>query len=150
MTLGRAAAGRGSHMRPPQARGVCLDSPGQWRGLFASSVWTTHRAVKQGQSVGTTSQGKGRVSRDVKTGKTGAGRALAGERPVDTASLRQRPMQKQNCRTSLRMHARTGMRGELACGPPHLLRWPQRQLDRRLKGVAKAVGGGVTVGYTCH
>ena len=40
-----------------------LDAPGQRRGQLPSSVWTRHRAVKQGQSggcVGTTCQGKGR------------------------------------------------------------------------------------------
>ena len=31
---------------------------------------------------------------------------------------------------------------------PH--RWPQQRLDRRLEEVAEAVGGAVTVGYTCR
>ena len=54
---------------PPSVRGVHLDAPGQRRGPLPSSVWTRHRAVNQGQSggsVGTTFQGKGRVSRDVR------------------------------------------------------------------------------------
>ena len=63
---------------PPPVRSVHLDAPGQQRGQLPSSVWARHRAVKQGQSggfVGTTYQGKGRVSRGARIGQAGRGRA---------------------------------------------------------------------------
>ena len=47
--------------------GVQLDAPGQCRGQLPSSVWTRHRAVKQGKSgaaLGQPPEGKeGRVER---------------------------------------------------------------------------------------
>ena len=55
-----------------------LDAPGQWRGKLPSSVWTRHKAVKQGKSrgsVGTTGQGKGKGSREGKIGQGRRGRA---------------------------------------------------------------------------
>ena len=58
-------------------------TPGQWRGLLPSPVWTQHRAVKGGQSggsVGTTYQEKLRVSGEVRIGQTARGRAQCGER----------------------------------------------------------------------
>ena len=68
---------------------VPLDAPGQRRGQLRSSGSTRHRAVKQGKyggSVGTTSQGKGRGSREVRIGQAGGGRAQGGERPMGTAA----------------------------------------------------------------
>ena len=54
----RLPLGRGP---PPPVWGVHLDTPGQRQGQLPFSVWTQHRAVRQGQSrgsVGTTYQGK--------------------------------------------------------------------------------------------
>ena len=53
-----------------------------------SCVWTRHRAVKQaksGGSVGTPSRRKGMVTREVRKGQTGGGRARAGERLMGAA-----------------------------------------------------------------
>ena len=65
-----------------------LDAPGHWRGPLPSSVQTRHGAVKPGKSggsVGTTSQGEGRGSREGKIGQGGRGRTQGGERPMGTA-----------------------------------------------------------------
>ena len=58
-----------------------LDALGQRRGRLPSSVWSRHRAVKQGKSggsVGTTyqgkGQGKGKGSGEGKTGQGGEGK----------------------------------------------------------------------------
>ena len=76
----------GGGPRPP-VRDVHVDAPGQRRGQLPYSVWTRHRAVKQGNggSAGTTYQGKGGGSRDVRVGQAGRGRAQGGERPMGTA-----------------------------------------------------------------
>ena len=69
--------------------GAHLDAPGQRRRQLPSPVWTRHRAVKQGKSgasVGTTSQGKGKGSREGKIGQGGRGRTPGGERPMGTTA----------------------------------------------------------------
>ena len=68
---------------PPQT-GRCPQ-----RRPLPSPVWTQHRAVKQGQSVGcvgTTYQGKGMVCREATIAQAGRGGALSGERPMGTAT----------------------------------------------------------------
>ena len=86
----------------------CDPPPGQRGGQLPSSVWTRHTAVKQGQpcgSDGTTYQGKGRVSREIRIGQAGRARSMgaaaacgkgskerarvSGERPIGAASCRQ-------------------------------------------------------------
>ena len=104
--------------------GVHLDAPGQRRGQLPSSVWTRHRAVKQGQSggtAGTTSQGKGTVSREVRIGQGGRGRAQGGGRPKGTtadegegfkgraAVSGERPMGAASCRQQ---------HNHVSCQPP--------------------------------
>ena len=78
--------GRGS---APLIWGAHLDAPGQRRRQLPSSVWTPHKAVKQGKSrssAGTTYQGKERASGEVRTGQGGGWRAQGGERPMGTAA----------------------------------------------------------------
>ena len=63
--------------------GMTACAPGQWQGQLPCSVWTQHRAVKQGKSggsVGTTDQGKGKGSREGKIGQGGRGRTQGGNR----------------------------------------------------------------------
>ena len=69
--------------------------PAHLRGLYgehfppAPQTQNTHGAVKQGRSrgsVGTTSQGKGRVNGEVRAGQAFRARAQGGERPMGTAA----------------------------------------------------------------
>ena len=74
---------------PPPVLGAHLEASGQWRGPLPSSVWTRHRAVQQGHSrgsVGTPSQGKGRVCREGRIGQGGRGRAQGGVGPMGTTA----------------------------------------------------------------
>ena len=74
---------------PPPVWGVHLDAPGQWGGRVPFPVWVPHRAVKQGQSggsVGTTYEGKGRVTKKVRLGQAGRERAQGGERLMGAAA----------------------------------------------------------------
>ena len=90
------ASGHPRAQKPPLGRGPSppvwdgrLDATGQRRGKLPSSAWTQHRAVKQGKSggsVGTTDQGKGKGSREGKTGQGGGGRTRGGERPGGTTA----------------------------------------------------------------
>ena len=100
---------------PLPVLGSHVDAPGQWQAPLPSSAWTRHRAVKQGQSggsVGTTSQGKGRVSRGVRIGQGGRGRAQSVERLMGTAACA--------CKGS-KGRAESGDRpmGAASCRPKH-------------------------------
>ena len=88
-----------------------LGAHGQRQGLLPSSVWTRHRAVKQGKSggsVGTTSKGKGKGSGEGKMGQGGRGttayggkgskgRAASGDRPIGATSCGREQHTKATC-----------------------------------------------------
>ena len=85
------ASGHPRAQKPPLGRSPSppVWSPSQRRGTLPSSVWTRHRAVKQGKSggsVGTTDQGKGKGSREREIGQDGRGRTQGGERLMDTTA----------------------------------------------------------------
>ena len=66
--------------------GVHLDAPGQQHcpPLCAPNMGTVKQGWSRG-SIGKTYQGKGRVSREVRIGPAGRGRAQGGARPMGTA-----------------------------------------------------------------
>ena len=67
---------RGDHFRAQMTGNPSTPPPP--RPPTRPSVWTRHRAVKHGESggsVGTTFEGKGRGSREVRIGQAGIGRA---------------------------------------------------------------------------
>ena len=105
------ASGHPRAHQPPLGRGTslpawdgCLDAPGQRRRHLPSSVWTPHREVKQGKSVGTTDQGNGKGrsgERPMDTtaygGKGSKGRAANGDRPAGAASCRREQYTMASC-----------------------------------------------------
>ena len=98
--------------------GVHLDTPGQWRGPLPSPVWTRHGAVKQGQSggpVGATDQGKGKGSREGKTGHGGRGRTQGSERPMGTTAYGGK-------RSKGRAVGGDWPKGAISCRPKHTWR----------------------------
>ena len=110
---------------PPPVGGVHLSAPGQRRGQLPSSVWIQHRAVKQGQSggsVGTTSQGKGRGSREVRIGQAGRGRAQGGERPMGAAADGGKEFKGREAVSGERLIGAASCRqqhNQVSCHPPH-------------------------------
>ena len=74
---------------PRDGASSCAPAAPLPRGHLPSFVWTRHGAVKQGKSggsVGTTSRGKGKASREGKTGQGGRRRTRGGGRPTGTTA----------------------------------------------------------------
>ena len=118
----RATTGSRDHECPPPPPTHTEGAPLP----LSSSVWTRHRAVKQGQprgSVGTAYQGKGRVCKEGRIGQTGRSRALGGggERPMGTTTCGGKRSKERTCASGERPMGAASFRQQsiqASCQPP--------------------------------